>query len=51
MHTLFAAYTLVLSPRHTAPDFQLPPSTKLQKDSVLALIKGSTVFINYIGKY
>ncbi|CCA77741.1 hypothetical protein PIIN_02963 [Serendipita indica DSM 11827] len=26
----------------------LPPNAKLQKDSVLALVKGSTVFINYI---
>lgn len=26
----------------------LPPNAKLQKESVLALVKGSTVFINYI---
>ncbi|KAG8819160.1 hypothetical protein FRC17_010582 [Serendipita sp. 399] len=27
---------------------KLPPNAKLQKESVLALVKGSTVFINYI---
>lgn len=29
---------------------KLPPNAKLQKESVLALVKGSTVFINYIGE-
>jgi hypothetical protein len=28
----------------------LPDNAKLQKDSVTALVKGSTVFINYLGE-
>ena len=28
---------------------QLPESAKLQKETVSALVKGSTVFINYLG--
>jgi hypothetical protein len=28
----------------------LPDGAKLQKDTVLALVKGSTVFINYLGE-
>jgi DNA polymerase epsilon subunit 3 len=29
----------------------LPDGAKLQKDTVLALVKGSTVFINYLGEF
>ena len=28
---------------------QIPDNAKLQKDTVLALVKGSTVFINFLG--
>jgi DNA polymerase epsilon subunit 3 len=30
---------------------QLPENVKLQKETVLSLIKGSTVFINYLGAH
>lgn len=29
----------------------LPDNAKLQKETVLALVKGSTVFINYLGEW
>ncbi len=29
--------------------FQVPDNVKLQKDTVLSLVKGATVFINYLG--
>jgi len=28
---------------------QIPDNAKLQKETVLSLVKGSTVFINYLG--
>jgi hypothetical protein len=28
---------------------QIPDNVKLQKETVLSLVKGSTVFINYLG--
>lgn len=30
--------------------FQLPENAKMQKETVLSLVKGSTVFINYLGE-
>lgn len=30
---------------------QLPENAKLQKETVLSLVKGSTVFINYLGAW
>lgn len=30
---------------------KIPDNTKLQKDTVSALVKGSTVFINYLGMF
>jgi hypothetical protein len=33
----------------TIHDLQIPDNAKLQKETVLALLKGSTVFINYLG--
>lgn len=36
--------------RLTRPN-QIPENTKLQKDTVLSLVKGSTVFINYLGAH
>ncbi len=32
-------------------DSQLPENAKLQKETVLSLVKGSTVFINYLGAW
>ena len=29
--------------------WQVPDNVKLQKDTVLSLVKGATVFINYLG--
>lgn len=29
---------------------QIPDNVKLQKETVLSLVKGSTVFINYLGQ-
>lgn len=29
---------------------QIPENAKLQKETVLSLVKGSTVFINYLGE-
>ena len=30
---------------------QIPDNAKLQKETVLSLVKGSTVFINYLGSF
>jgi len=30
---------------------QIPDNAKLQKETVLSLVKGSTVFINYLGTF
>ena len=30
---------------------QVPDNCKFQKETILALLKGSTVFINYLGEY
>ena len=30
---------------------QVPENVKLQKDTVLSLVKGATVFINYLGGF
>ena len=32
-------------------DSQLPENAKLQKETALSLVKGSTVFINYLGAW
>jgi DNA polymerase epsilon subunit 3 len=29
----------------------IPENTKLQKETILSLMKGSTVFINYLGEF
>ena len=39
----------LLVTRRFSVDSQLPESAKLQKETVLSLVKGSTVFINYLG--
>ena len=35
--------------RDLTPPLQLPDEARLTKETVLALVRGSTVFINYIG--